>query len=177
LPLKLSFIFSVSLNRIFFTLPFPPSLTLVLSFCCSRPTLSLVPFSHSPHSHASPSTIFTLPHVSSFPFSRFSLHLFHPVSPCAVSLSSSLLLDSPFSSSYYSRPSLRYIASIHLSFLPSSSAFTSADRDRASRRCRRGWTRTDWWRLSSVRARVQGARGGEARVVGASIVTVLNERP
>lgn len=48
--------------------------------CYSSPTLSLVPFSYSPHSHASPPTFFTLPHASSFLFSRFSLHLFRPVS-------------------------------------------------------------------------------------------------
>lgn len=41
----------------------------------SSPTLSLVLFSHSPHSHASPSAVFTLPHSSSFPFSRFSLSI------------------------------------------------------------------------------------------------------
>lgn len=107
----------------------------------SSPTSSLVLFSHSPHSHASPSTILTLPHASSFPFSRFSLHLFRPV-PC---------LSFAFSLWHHSLRSLlaRYlklyfillfsIASIHLFFqLPTSRFYFTVDRDRPSRRRRRG---------------------------------------
>lgn len=129
-----------------------------------------------------------LPHASSFPFSRFSHHLFRPVfwvPPCSLFFSFSLPL-SLFPSHFMTRsrmlPEAIYfillfgIASIHLSFPPSSSR--TADRDRPSRRRRRGWTRTDWWRLWSVAWGCKRSEGWRtAPVVGASIVTVLNERP
>lgn len=88
------------------TILFSSSYPFIVFCCYSSPALSLVLFSHSPHSHASPSTVFTLPHASSFPFSRFSLHLFGPICCLAlwtlslslslsVSLSSSLFLPRP----------------------------------------------------------------------------------
>lgn len=136
--------------------------------CYSSPTLSLPFFSHSAHSHAS--TILTLPHSSFFPFSRFSLTLFYYLS-ILYGLTPSLLIHSS-----YTFVLLFSIASICISFLILFSFQFERD-SRVSRYQRRGWTRTDWWRLSSV-ARGCKKRGMANRtVVGASIVTVLNERP
>lgn len=120
------------------------------------PLLSSPCLTHPPsHSHASPSISFTtfLPPILSLP----------PLSHATWSYTFVLLFG---------------IASICISFPLSSSRFTSVDRDSRVSRCRRrGWTRTDWWRLSSV-ARGCKKRGVANRiVVGASIVTVLNERP
>lgn len=170
------------------TILFSPSYPFIVFCCYSSPALSLGLFSHSPHSHASPSTVFTLPHASSFPFSRFSLHLFRPICCLALwtlSLSPSLSLSlSFFLYRSFSHVTWSYIfvllfgiASIHLSFPLFSSRFTLIDRDRTSRCRRRGWTRTDWWRLSSA-ARGCKKRGVANHVVeGASIVTVLNKQP
>lgn len=140
-------------------------------------------------------------------FTRFSLYCLHPASriflPILTLLPPSLspyLLPRPLNSlslspslslslSFFLHRSFSHvtwsyifvllfgIASIHLSFPLFSSRFTLIDRDRTSRCRRRGWTRTDWWRLSSA------ARGCKKRgvanhvVVGASIVTVLNKQP
>lgn len=119
-----------------------------------------------------PSAGFTLPHSSSLPFSRFSLPLFYYLS-VFYNLTPSLLAR--WSCTFVL---LFGIASICISFLLSSFRFILFERDsRVSCYRRRGWTRTDWWRLSSV-ARGCKKRGVANRtVVGASIVTVLNERP
>lgn len=106
----------------------------------SSPTLSLVLFSHSPHSHASPSTVLTLPHASSFPFSRFSLHLFRLVS--CPSFAFSLAPFPPASSRTLPEailhPSLRYRVNPSLLPAPHFSFYFTVDRDRLSRCRRRG---------------------------------------
>lgn len=80
-------VFLICIFHIFFSFSHALSFFLLihLSFvnCLLRyssPTPSLVPFSHSLYSHASPSTIFILFRASFFPFSRFSLHLFCSIS-------------------------------------------------------------------------------------------------
>lgn len=75
----------------------------------SAPTPSLVPFSHSLHSHASPSTIFILFRASFFPFSRFSPHLFCSIS-CLLLRALSLFVFSSRAPwlNLYVHPPLRY---------------------------------------------------------------------
>lgn len=113
---------SIPLIFVFSTLLFFPSLThchFLFCFiflrahrllCYSSLTLSLVLFSHSPHSHASPSAVFTLPHSSSFPFSRFSLHLFYYLS-APYTLTPSLVARYL---KLYFRPSLEYRVNLYL---------------------------------------------------------------
>lgn len=103
-------------------------------------TLSLVLFSHSPHSHASPSTALTLPHASSFPFSRFSLHLFRPVSCPSFAFSLAPFPPNPSRTlpEAILHPSLRYRVNPSLLPAPHFSFYFTVDRDRLSRCRRRG---------------------------------------
>lgn len=135
---------SMPLSRVFFTLSFSLFSRTLSSLLFSSsslhahhllryspPTLSLVLFSHSPHSHASPSTALTLPHASSFPFSRFPLHLF------ALSLAPLLhsLLHRSLRSLLARYLKLYFIllfgiTSIHLFFQLPTSRFTSLSTER-----------------------------------------------
>lgn len=142
----------------------------------SSPTLSLVPFSHSSHSHASPSTIFILFRASFFPFSRFSLHLFCFIS-CLFLHALFLSVVSSRTLNLYFHPCLRYrinpslfcaiLFSFHFGRQRQNKSFPTE-----------GINENRLVEAIIGRTRVQEAEGvANCIVVGASIVTVLNERP
>jgi len=110
----------------------------------------------------SPSTIYIL-FCASF-FSRFSLFV------ALFPVSSFTLFFSLFTR-YLNLCFHPFLLSLSISF-----RFISIDKDRINHCCRRGWTLTDWWRLSLVMRGCKKRGMANCIMVGVSIVTVLNER-
>lgn len=154
-PYSFSSLHPVNVSRPYFSpchfLFFSRTLSsLLLSFVASRASPSpllvsdIIPDSLltlSSFTRFSLPTVLTLPHASSFPFSRFSLHLSRLVS-CAPLLHSLSRCSRPTSSRALPEailhPSLRYRVNPSLLPAPHLSFYFTADGDRTSRRRRRG---------------------------------------